>query len=160
MANAEFREEVDAEIHGRDSFQSKEGLETRWSSVLLLETRGSTGLFGAEFRREFFLSLPYPGAIMNHKASSMETWNSLWKELKTYVIPKDEAGLSVRGSGEELRILGARRPAPVRPPPSLRPASFVSSTLPGTSQSGALRLLGRQLGTRQRSRPGALHFPS
>lgn len=27
MANAEFREEVDAEIHGRDSFQSKEGLE-------------------------------------------------------------------------------------------------------------------------------------
>lgn len=124
MANVEFREEVDAEIHGRDSLQSKEGLETRWSSVLLLETRGSTGLFGAEFRREFFLSLPSPGAIMNHKASSMETWNSLWKELKTCVIPKDEAGLSVRGSGEELRILGARRPAPVRPPPRLRPASL------------------------------------
>lgn len=27
MANAEFREEFDAEIHGSDSFQSKEGLE-------------------------------------------------------------------------------------------------------------------------------------
>lgn len=27
MANAGFREEFDAEIHGSDSFQSKEGLE-------------------------------------------------------------------------------------------------------------------------------------
>lgn len=105
MAKAEFREEVDAEIHGRDSFQSKEGLERLWSSVLLLETRESTGLFGAEFRRQFFLSLPSPGAIMNQPQSILDgdlECDRLWEELKTCVVPKDEAlaaGLSVRGCG-------------------------------------------------------------
>lgn len=49
MANAEFREEFDAEIHGSDSFQPKEGLED--SMKLFLETRG-IGPFQGEFRRD------------------------------------------------------------------------------------------------------------
>lgn len=104
---------------------------------------------------------------MNHKASAMETWNVIacGTSSRPWEIPKVEVladGLSVRGSGEELRVLGAHRPAPVRPPPRRRPAAFVSSTpaQARTSLPGALRLLGRQLGTRLPSRPGGRHFPS
>lgn len=161
MANAEFREEVDDEIHGRDFFQSKEGLvdSLELSSFAgdLREHR-SLWTFGAEFRRAF-------SPISSFSRSDNEPQSICDEDLEGYsfqnsgpcAIPKVEAladGLSVPGSGEDP-VLEALRPAPVRPPRRLGRLPLFSPRRPGTSQSGALRLPGRQLGTRQPSGPGA-----
>lgn len=96
---------------------------TLWSSVLLLETRRSSSPFGAEFRRPPpFFFLPSPGAIMNHKASAMETWNVIacGTSSRPWEIPKVEA---MAGAGERRGAPGSRCASPrTCAPPAAPPA--------------------------------------